>query len=209
MGEFASKGLANGIGIPALVLGSLGFLGSANNSNGNGGILGGILGGGNCNQLNALMAENASLRAEKYSDNKDAEVYTASRAENKALRDELMGFIRPLSAEAASNRERIAVLETNVAKNAEIADLREKLVRSELGGRIDSVAQTCGCGIAQLNNAVASLQNSVNGITQTIIPQSAICPPVMPRYNSWTAPAATDTAPATQPVSGTINVRQG
>ena len=191
------------------VLGSLGFLGSANNSNGNGGILGGILGGGNCNQLNALMAENASLRAEKYSDNKDAEVYTASRAENKALRDELMGFIRPLSAEAASNRERIAVLETNVAKNAEIADLREKLVRSELGGRIDSVAQTCGCGIAQLNNAVASLQNSVNGITQTIIPQSAICPPVMPRYNSWTAPAATDTAPATQPVSGTINVRQG
>lgn len=209
MGEFASKGLANGIGIPALVLGSLGFLGSANNSNGNGGILGGILGGGNCNQLNALMAENANLRAEKYSDNKDAEVYTASRAENKALRDELMGFIRPLSAEAASNRERIAVLETNVAKNAEIADLREKLVRSELGGRIDSVAQTCGCGIAQLNNAVASLQNSVNGITQTIIPQSAICPPVMPRYNSWTAPAATDTAPATQPVSGTINVRQG
>lgn len=209
MGEFASKGLANGIGIPALVLGSLGFLGSANNSNGNGGILGGILGGGNCNQLNALMAENANLRAEKYSDNKDAEVYTASRAENKALRDELMGFIRPLSAEAASNRERIAVLETNVAKNAEIADLREKLVRSELGGRIDSVAQTCGCGIAQLNNAVASLQNSVNGITQTIIPQSAICPPVMPRYNSWTAPTATDTAPATQPVSGTINVRQG
>lgn len=209
MGEFASKGLANGIGIPALVLGSLGFLGSANNSNGGGGILGGILGGGNCNQLNALMAENANLRAEKYSDNKDAEVYTASRAENKALRDELMGFIRPLSAEAASNRERIAVLETNVAKNAEIADLREKLVRSELGGRIDSVAQTCGCGIAQLNNAVASLQNSVNGITQTIIPQSAICPPVMPRYNSWTAPAATDTAPATQPVSGTINVRQG
>lgn len=209
MGEFASKGLANGIGIPALVLGSLGFLGSANNSNGNGGILGGILGGGNCNQLNALMAENANLRAEKYSDNKDAEVYTASRAENKALRDELMGFIRPLSAEAASNRERIAVLETNVAKNAEIADLREKLVRSELGARIDSVAQTCGCGIAQLNNAVASLQNSVNGITQTIIPQSAICPPVMPRYNSWTAPTATDTAPATQPVSGTINVRQG
>ena len=40
MAEFASKGLANGVGIPALVLGSLGFLGSANN--GNGGILGGL-----------------------------------------------------------------------------------------------------------------------------------------------------------------------
>ena len=206
MAEFASKGLANGVGIPALVLGSLGFLGSANN--GNGGILGGLFGGGNCNQVSALMAENANLRAEKYSDNKNAEVYVASRAENKALRDELMGFIRPLSNEAAQNRERIAVLETNVAKNAEIADLREKLIRSELGGRIDSVAQTCGCGIAQLNNAVASLQNIVNGITQTIIPQSAICPPVMPRYNSWTAPATTDVAPATQPISGTVRVQR-
>lgn len=205
MADFATKGLANGVGIPALVLGSLGFLGSTNN--GNGGILGGLFGGGNCNQVSALMAENANLRAEKYSDNKDAEVYVASRAENKALRDELMGFIRPLSNEAAANRERIAVLETNVAKNAEIADLREKLIRSELGGRIDSVAQTCGCGIAQLNNAVASLQNTVNGITQTIIPQSAICPPVMPRYNSYTAP--TDTAPATQPVTGNIRVQRG
>ena len=202
MAEFATKGLANGVGIPALVLGSLGFLGSTNN--GNGGILGGLFGGGNCNQVSALMAENANLRAEKYSDNKDTEVYVASRAENKALRDELMGFIRPLSNEAAQNRERIAVLETNVAK---IADLREKLIRSELGGRIDSVAQTCGCGIAQLNNAVASLQNTVNGITQTIIPQSAICPPVMPRYNSYTAP--TDTAPATQPVTGNIRVQRG
>lgn len=205
MADFATKGLANGVGIPALVLGSLGFLGSA--SNGNGGILGGLFGGGNCNQVSALMAENANLRAEKYSDNKNAEVYVASRAENKALRDELMGFIRPLSNEAAANRERIAVLEANVAKNAEIADLREKLVRSELGAKIDSVAQTCGCGIAQLNNAVASLQNTVNGITQTIIPQSAICPPVMPRYNSYTAP--TDTAPATQPVTGNIRVQRG
>lgn len=206
MAEFATKGLANGVGIPALVLGSLGFLGSANN--GNGGILGGILGGGNCNQVSALMAENANLRAEKYSDNKDSEVYVASRAENKVLRDELMGFIRPLSAEAAANRERIAVLETNVSKNAEIADLREKLVRSELGGRIDSVAQACNCGISQNSAAIAALQNTVNGITQTIVPQSVICPPVMPRYNSWTAPTATDTAPATQPISGTVKVQR-
>ena len=34
MGEYASKGLANGVGIPALVLGSLGFL----NSGGLGGL---------------------------------------------------------------------------------------------------------------------------------------------------------------------------
>lgn len=153
------------------------------------------------------MAENANLRAEKYSDNKNAEVYVASRAENKALRDELMGFIRPLSNEAAQNRERIAVLETNVAKNAEIADLREKLVRAELGAKIDTVAQTCGCGIAQLNNAVAGINNTLNQITHTVIPRTAICPEVMERYNSWVAPTAA--APAVQPVTGSINVNRG
>ena len=151
MAEFASKGLANGVGIPALVLGSLGFLGSANN--GNGGILGGLFGGGNCNQVSALMAENANLRAEKYSD-KNAEVYVASRAENKALRDELMGFIRPLSNEAAQNRERIAVLETNVAKNAEIADLREKLVRAELGTKIDTVATAAAPAVQPVTGSI-------------------------------------------------------
>lgn len=212
MAEFATKGLANGVGIPALVLGSLGFLGSANN--GNGGILGGLFGGNNCAPQMAALgviaekdAKIAELTSQKYSDNRDATLYQAARSENEKLENRLMAFITPLSQESASNRERVAVLESQMKSNAEIADLREKLVRSELGAKIDSVAQTCGCGIAQLNNAVASLQNTVNGITQTIIPQSAICPPVMPRYNSYTAP--TDTAPATQPVTGNIRVQRG
>ena len=212
MAEFATKGLANGVGIPALVLGSLGFLGSA--SNGNGGILGGLFGGNNCAPQMAALgviaekdAKIAELTSQKYSDNRDATLYQAARSENEKLENRLMAFITPLSQESASNRERVAVLESQMKSNAEIADLREKLVRSELGAKIDSVAQTCGCGIAQLNNAVASLQNTVNGITQTIIPQSAICPPVMPRYNSYTAP--TDTAPATQPVTGNIRVQRG
>lgn len=205
MADFATKGLANGVGIPALVLGSLGFLGSTNN--GNGGILGGLFGGGNCNQVSALMAENAMLKSENYSDKVAKEVYGQALTDNRRLRDEFFAYVKPLADEAAQNRERVAVLEMQVSKNGEIADLREKLVRSELGAKIDNVAQTCGCGIAQLNNAVASLQNTVNGITQTIIPQSAICPPVMPRYNSYTAP--TDTAPATQPVTGNIRVQRG
>ena len=205
MAEFASKGVAGsglGFGIAGLATALL-----QGSNNGNGGILGGLFGGGNCNQVSALMAENANLRAEKYSDNKDAEVYVASRAENKALRDELMGFIRPLSDEAAQNRERVAVLEAQQAKNTEIADLREKLVRSELGAKIDNVAQTCGCGIAQLNNAVAGVNNTLNQITHLVVPRTAICPEVMERYNSWVAPTAA--APAVQPVTGSINVNRG
>lgn len=205
MADFATKGLANGVGIPALVLGSLGFLGSTNN--GNGGILGGLFGGGNCNQVSALMAENAMLKSENYSDKVSKEAYGQSLTDNRRLRDEFFAYVKPLADEAAQNRERVSVLEMQVKKDGELAALREQNVRLELGARIDNVAQTCGCGIAQLNNAVASLQNTVNGITQTIIPQSAICPPVMPRYNSYTAP--TDTAPATQPVTGNIRVQRG
>lgn len=202
MANFATQGHVNGISIPALVLGGLAFLG---NNNGNG-PLGGLL-GGNCNQQSALMAENAGLRAQKYSDEQDAKLYQATRSENEKLAAQMMAFITPLSQEAASNRERVAVLESQMKSNAEIADLREKLVRSELGAKIDTVAQTCGCGIAQLNNAVAGVNNTLNQITHLVVPRTAICPEVMERYNSWVAPTAA--APAVQPVTGSINVNRG
>lgn len=189
MGEFASKGVAGsglGLGIAGT---ALGVLASAQNGNG---LLGGLF-GGNGNQVSALMAENANLKAEKYSDNQDATLYQATRSENSNLRAELMAYITPLANESASNRERVAVIEANVAKNAEIAELREKLVRSELGAQISNVAQASGSGIAQLNTAVAALQNTVASITSTIVPKSAICPEPMLRYNSWAAPTTTTT----------------
>ena len=210
-GEFASKGMAGS----ALGL-AIGGLSAAllQGSNNGGGILGNVLGGNNCAPQMAAMgviaekdAEIAQLKARGYSDDQDAKLYQATRSENEKLESRLMGFITPLAQEAASNRERAAVLEAEMKKNAEIADLREKNVRLELGARIDSVAQACDCGIRANTAAIAALQNTVNGITQTIIPQSAICPPVMPRYNAWQAPASTDVAPATQPVSGTIRVQ--
>nr|DAL15795.1 MAG TPA_asm: hypothetical protein [Caudoviricetes sp.] len=210
-GEFASKGMAGSA--LGLAIGGLSAALLQGSTNG-GGILGNILGGNNCAPQMAALgviaekdAKIAELTAQKYSDNQDTTLYQATRSENEKLENRLMDYIKPLSQESASNRERVAVLESQMKSNVEIADLREKLVRSELGAKIDNVAQTCGCGIAQLNNAVASLQNTVNGITQTIIPQSVICPPVMPRYNAWQAPATTDVAPATQPVSGTIRVQ--
>lgn len=210
MGEFASKGVAGtglGLGIAGTALGLL-----AGNNNGNG-ILGGILGGNN-NQLEVLLADNAKLRAEKYADKNTAEVYAALRNETKDLGERLLEkYISPLSQEAADNRTRVAVLEAKVQCDNEKALLREQLIEAkidkcccEMNGKIDNVAHTAACGIAQNANAIAGLQNTVNSITATIIPQSVICPPVMPRYNSWVAP--TDTAPATQPISGTVTVNK-
>ncbi len=208
MGEFASKGLANGVGIPALVLGSLGFL----QSGGLGGGLGGILGGGSTQAammanavgqgvLSEKDATIARLQAEKYSDKNDVEVYAQTRRENQDLRDRIMGeWLKPLSQEAAANRERIAVLETEVKCDREKAALREQIVMQ----KIDCASREAAHGIQDLGMGLAALRQTVDGITRTIIPQTAICPPVMPRYNSWEAP--TDTAPAIQPINGTVSV---
>lgn len=208
-GEFASKGMAGS----ALGL-AIGGLSAAllQGSNNGGGILGNVLGGNNCAPQMAAMgviaekdAEIAQLKARGYSDDQDAKLYQATRSENEKLANQLMAFITPLSKEAADNRVRVSVLEVEMKKNAEIAEQREKNVRLELGARIDAVAQACDCGIRQNTAAIAALQNTVNGFTRTIIPASAICPEVMPRWNSYTTP--TNEAPATQPVSGTIRVQ--
>lgn len=227
MAEYATKGLANGLGIPALVLGSLGFL----NSGGLGGGLGGLLGGGWNNQaamagtaagLGVLAekdAEIAKLKAEKYSDKNDVEVYAQTRRENQDLSDRLLGnWIKPLAQEAADNKVTIARIEERMNCMDKTSHLREENVLQRLEcmsktadlreqnmcQKIDTVAREAAHGIGEVGMGLAALRNTVSSITRTIIPQTAICPPVMPRYNTWEAP--TDTAPATQPINGTVNV---
>ena len=206
MGEFASKGVA-GTGLGLAIAGTaLGLL----NNNGNG-ILGNLF-GNNCGMNNAAggMALNAiaerdakiaKLEAERHSDTKGVEIYQQTLRDNQTLRDQVFSYITPLSNEAAANRERIAVLETQHKCEVEKALLREQLIQSkidncccEMNGKINSVAQTASCGISQLQNAVACINNTLGGITKTIVPKDAICPEFMNRYNSWTAP--TTTAPA-------------
>lgn len=200
MGEFASKGVAGtglGLGIAGTALGLLN-----NNGNGNG-LLGGLFGCNNnqWNQVSALQSEVGMLRAEKYSDRNTADVYTAVRSEYKDL---LEKWITPLSDEACRNRERIAVLEANIKSENEKALLREQLVREQLSRRIDQCCCETNGRINQLNQSVYQMSQTLGSITTTVIPRTAICPEVMPRYNTWTAP--TDPAPATQPVTGNIDV---
>lgn len=198
MGEFASKGVAGsglGLGIAGTALGVL------NSSNGGNGLLGGLFGNNNCGQVSALQSEVAMLRAEKYSDKNTADVYSAVRGEYKDL---LEKWITPLSDEAARNRERVAVLETQVKCENEKALLREQLVREQLNRRIDNCCCEMNGRLNDLNTRVYGMGRTLDSITTTIIPQTAICPPVMPRYNSFVLP--TDTAPATQPVTGNIDV---
>lgn len=190
MAEFASKGVAGtglGLGIAGTALSLL------NNNCGNG-LLGGIFGNRCMNgvvpevqYVSHLQAENAQLKAENYSDRNDTAVYQQTLQDNRRLRDEFYAFITPLANESASNRARVAVLQAKVQSQNEKAVLREQLLRKD----VDLVAQQCSCGINSLTAAVAGIQCTLNKITDTNVPISAICPQPMPLVNTWVAPAST------------------
>lgn len=170
MAEYASKGLANGVGIPALVLGSLGFL----QSGGLGGGLGGLFGGGAvaANAVAERDSKIAQLMAEKYTDSVGANVYKASRDELNAFSDRVFDkYINPLAQE--------------------VADMRVREARME--GRINEVGMLANQGLTALTGQVNCLAQTVAGITKTVVPISSVCPQPMPLYNSW----ATPTTPTT------------
>ena len=106
-----------------------------------------------------------------------------------------------LKAENYSDKVAKEVYQQTLADNKQLRqDIRDELALREqiADGKIAQLACQVNNGFSSTNAALANLQNTINTITCTVIPKDAICPEVMPRFNSWTAP--TDTAPATQPV---------
>lgn len=188
MGEFASKGVAGsglGLGIAGTALGLL--------NSSNGGLLGGILGGGNAQSIiSEKDATIAKLQAEKYSDNSNIEVYKQLRAEMSEQRDALLGnWIKPLADEAAANKVTIATIQAEQKAEAEKNALREQLMKAEIEKQGLMAAQGIQSLQSQINctnSNLYSLKHVVDGITKIVIPKDAICPEVMPRFNSWTAP---------------------
>ena len=178
MGDFASKGVANA-GLTTGIIGTV--LGAAANSNNcNGGILGGLFGSNRCGGMG--LAE--------------SQFVASILAENGMLK-----------AENYSDRVAKEVYQQTLADNKQLRqDIRDELALREqiTAGKIESLANVTTCSFNAVNSAIANLANTVNGITKCVIPTTAICPEVMPRYNSWTAP--TSEAPATQPVTGSVSV---
>lgn len=179
MAEFASKGVAGtglGLGIAGTALGLL---------NGNGNVLGSLLGGGS--QLTALQAENSLLKAENYSDKNAKEVYMQSLADNRRLRDEAFAYVKPLADEAANNRVELAKLQAELKCCCEKQELREQIVL----GKVNELALTTQSKFGCLDGTIANIMGTIGQITSTIVPISAVCPTPMAKYNSWTAPTNT------------------
>lgn len=89
----------------------------------------------------------------------------------------------------------IALLKSNIYTDQKLADVYDRL-SARIRGVEDQLCQQAvynatNTGIIQcLQGQVAQLQ----GMTELVIPASHVCPPPMPRYNSWEAP--TNPAPA-------------
>lgn len=113
----------------------------------------------------------------------------------------MYAFIKPLADEAAQNRVNIATLQAELKCCCEKQELREQI----LAGKINEVALATNGKFSALDQTIAALQNTVCGITKTIVPSSAICPQPMPLYNSWVAPtaAAPTNVQITNPVATT------
>lgn len=214
MGEFASKGVAG----TALGLGIAGTVGLVNQLGGCGnGILGGLF-GGNCNAiaggaaLNAMAEKDAiiaQLKSEKYTDQQIASVYKANRDEKDALGDRLLEkYINPMAQEISNMRVREA--ETTAAVNclSQSTSQRFDAVYKE----IECAKKECGSAIALEGERRINGDNSIMCYVQgnyvpgkLVMPADSICPEVMLRWNSWSAP--TNTAPDIQTVKGNVDTK--
>ena len=164
MGDYASKGVANA----GLTTGIIGTALSVLNTSGYGnGLLGGLF-GNNCVGRTGFGAE--------------LQYVSSLQAENAMLKSE--NYSDKVAKEVyQQTRIDNAALKSEMK---ELMDLREQIVL----GKVNEVATVTKCNLDQINGSIAALANVVNGVTKTVIPTTAICPEVMPRYNSWSAPTS-------------------
>jgi hypothetical protein len=110
----------------------------------------------------------------------------------------------PVNRYEAAQNARIAELETEVKLRDANTYTDQKLL--EMYKYFDG---KLGCVDRRLNdqavwntaqtgtiNCMAQQIAALNGLTKLVIPGASICPEMMPRYNSWTAPTTTDTTGA-------------
>ena len=88
-------------------------------------------------------------------------------------------------------RTQVSLRDANIYTDQKLLELY-----AYVNGKLEGVnAQLCQQNVvnAQITANISCMQqmiNTLSALTKTVIPVSSICPEVMPRYNSWTAPAA-------------------
>lgn len=99
-----------------------------------------------------------------------------------------------LSAQISALDTRNKLLESNIYVDSKLADVYEKL--SARIGLVEGQISAQAVVNAQITANLSCMQNTINGLsalTKTVIPITSICPEVMPKFNSFTAPTTTTT----------------
>lgn len=196
---------SSGVAKAGLTTGIIGTALGALAGGGNG-LFGGGFNGGVSQELADTKAELARVNAERYTDKsiiteRDRHIEWAKQL---AANDErLNAQDAKIEKLAEKNKEDIAALRTEQGLQLQLAqkdsEIRTLKLENTLNTKIDAVANAANMGITQNANALSCLTNTVNqllGMTKLIIPHSSLCPPVMPRYNTWSAPPANEVAGA-------------
>lgn len=175
-----TKGMASvasaGVGGAALGLGIAGTVGLINQlGNGGGrGLLGGLFGGGCCEQVSALQAELAKEKAERYADNIGIATFKEAKVMSDKNDDKIQANYIELAKAVAAIDKQVAVDKQATVDNFAF-----------LNHKIDEKYREIKCYVDG---------NFVPG--KLVMPLSSICPEAMQRYNSYVAPTTEATTGA-------------
>lgn len=198
MGEFASNAKANtGVALGATGLGIA--VANALGNGGLGGLVGNIFGGGNNNAaIPQLLAENAMLKSENYSDKVGKEVYSQSVKDDRDLRAEMFANVNPMIQEIHNNAVNVARLEEQVKCCCEKQELEHKILDQKieantnlltgkineaalaLNGKIDTNNAYNQGRFSTLDQTIACISGKVDEITTTSVKFCKICPQPVP-----------------------------
>lgn len=201
MAEFASKG----VGTAALTTGIIGSVGALASGVLGGGCGNGILnwGGNNCcdKQISALESALAQERAERFTEQQtiqgQREMYTLFRAEDDRIREvvkDTTGALIETGNALAKLNEQVACIKKEMEMQQMMNEKDLHCVKKELEGAIALEAERRMAGDQNLYCYV----NATFVPGKLVMPTESICPEVMPRYNSWTAPTTPAASTTTQ-----------
>lgn len=106
------------------------------------------------------------------------------------------------SQELAKKDSEIALLKSEQNTEVKIAEVYDRLItrinadrQAQSDWNAAQMVNNCSMSnaIAVNTNSINALQNCCNSITKLVVPKDAICPAVMPEFNSWTAPTTPTT----------------
>lgn len=127
------------------------------------------------------------------------------------------GLLNVLGGGNAVCSDNMPVSRYDSQKDAEIAELKTEVKLRDANtftmGELGKLRDYVDAKLAVVNDKLCAqaVHNATNdavlgcmqgqiaalmGLTKTVIPTTSICPEVMPKYNSWTAPTTTATAGA-------------